>query len=347
MGALSWMRLPAAAFLLVAVMEATYPAGAQNLNDLLRIFGGDKQRAARQAQAEWRRLPPAEVACIDQRMRRKGSGVEALIRRGVKPSATRLIELRSSCREFVGGVQVDTAPALARDAAGSPPPTVPPSNPIQPKDAGVTSAAAALRDSNVTLPSPEKTAGQVAEEQMQQGDVEPKNSVPERGTMGWPSALLFALLTIATLVGIVRYLFIRWRTTGQRTVAVSIPEKNFDGAGSTSSETTIGAAGEAVKPLADKMIQQATQTGDAVRTSMTQDSAESSSIQPTHDEGFPEIASIEGSKSSSTGNTGNTAVENVAQLAELCAKGMPSEKDFQRIKGLISQSVGSAQEQKV
>jgi hypothetical protein len=34
MGALSWMRLPAAAFLLVAVMEATYPAGAQNLNDL-------------------------------------------------------------------------------------------------------------------------------------------------------------------------------------------------------------------------------------------------------------------------------------------------------------------------
>jgi hypothetical protein len=50
------MRLPAAAFLLVAVMEATNPAGAQNLNDLLRIFGGDKQQAARQAQAEWHRL---------------------------------------------------------------------------------------------------------------------------------------------------------------------------------------------------------------------------------------------------------------------------------------------------
>jgi hypothetical protein len=87
------MRLPTAAFLVVAVTEATNPAVAQNLNDLLRIFGGDKQRAARQAQAEWRRLRPAEVACIDQRMRRKASSVEALIRRGVKPSATRLIEL--------------------------------------------------------------------------------------------------------------------------------------------------------------------------------------------------------------------------------------------------------------
>jgi hypothetical protein len=233
---------------------------------------------------------------------------------------------------------------LAGDATGSPTPTVPPNNPVEPKDAGVTSSAESLKASSVTLPSSEKTVGQVAEEQIQQGDVEPKNIVPERGIMGWLSVtFLFALLALATLVCIVRYLFIRWRTTGQRTAVMSLPEKNSDAAGSTSSETTIGAAGEAVKPLADKMIQQVTQTGDAVRTSMTQDSAESSSIQLTHEEVFPEIASIEGSESSSTGNT---PVENVAQLAELCAKGTPSEKDFQRIKGLISQSMGSAQERK-
>jgi len=73
-------------------MEATNPALAQNINDLLTIFGGEKQRAARQAQVEWRRLPPAEMACIDQRLRGKGSSVEALVRRGVKPSAVRLIE---------------------------------------------------------------------------------------------------------------------------------------------------------------------------------------------------------------------------------------------------------------
>jgi hypothetical protein len=338
------MRLPAAAFLLVAVMEATNPAGAQNLNDLLRIFGGDKQQAARQAQAEWHRLRPAEVACIDQRLRRKGSGVEALIRRGVKPSATRLIELRSSCREFAGGVQTDTAPALAGDANGSPPPIVPPSNPIEPKDAGVTSAVESLKDSSVTLPSSEKTVRRVAEEKMQ-GDVEPKNSVPERGIMGTLSAAFqFALVAIATLACVVIYLFIRWRTTGQRTVAVSLPEKNSDGAGNTPVETTIGAAREAVKTLADKTIQQPNQTGEPAGTSMTQDSAESSSIQATRDEVFPEIASIEGSESSFIGST---AVENVAQLAELCARGTPSEKDFQRIKGLISQSIGSAQERKV
>jgi hypothetical protein len=221
MGTFSWMRPLAAAFLLVAVMEAANPAGAQNLNDLLRIFGGYKQQAARQAQAEWHRLRPAEVACIDQRLRRKGSGVEALIRRGVKPSATRLIELRSSCREFAGSVQTDTAPALAGDANRSPPP-VSPSNPIEPKDAGVTSAVESLKDSIVTLPSSQETVRQVAEEQMQ-SDVEPKNSVPERGIMGTLSAAFqFALVAIATLVCVVICLFIRWRTTGQSTVAVSL-----------------------------------------------------------------------------------------------------------------------------
>ena len=342
MGKFSWMRLPAAAFLVVAVMEAANPAGAQNLNDLLRIFGGDKQRAVRQAQAEWRRLRPAEAACIDQRLRRKGSSVEALIRRGVKPSATRLIELRSSCREFVGGVQTDTAPALVGGATGSPTPTVPPSNPIEPKDAGVTSSAESLKDSSVAPPSPETTVRRVAEEQVQ-GDVEPKNSVPERGIMGWLSAVfLFVLAAIVTLVCVFIYAFIRWRTTRQRMVAMSLAENNSEGAGNTLLETTIGAAGDAMKTLAKKMIRRPNQTGKAAGTLMTPDSAES--IQPTHEEVSPAIAPFEGSESSFIDNT---AVENVAQLAELCAKGTPSEKDFQRIKGLISQSMGNAQERKV
>jgi hypothetical protein len=66
--------------ILTAVTAATNAAYAQTFNDLLTIFGRDKQRAARQAQAEWRRLLPAEMACIDQRLRRKDSSVEALIR---------------------------------------------------------------------------------------------------------------------------------------------------------------------------------------------------------------------------------------------------------------------------
>jgi hypothetical protein len=125
MGRFCSTRLKFAALTLAAGMHATNPALAQNINDLLTIFGGDRQRATRQAaQAEWRRLPPAEITCIDQRLRRKGSSVEALVRRGVKPSAGRLIELRSSCRQFVESVQTDTAPALARDATGPSTPTV-------------------------------------------------------------------------------------------------------------------------------------------------------------------------------------------------------------------------------
>jgi hypothetical protein len=101
-----WIRFSVASFLLVALMQATTPAMAQSPNEL------DRQRAARQAQAEWRRVLPAELACIDQRLRGKGSSIEALARRGVKPSAAWLTELRSSCRDFVGRVQTDNAPSL-------------------------------------------------------------------------------------------------------------------------------------------------------------------------------------------------------------------------------------------
>jgi hypothetical protein len=248
-GQTSFDEIAFGAFILIAVIEATNPALAQNINDLLTIFGGEKQRAARQAQVEWRRLPPAETACIDQRLRRKGSSVEALVRRGVKPSAARLIELRSSCRQFVEGVQTDTAPALARVATGSPMPTVPPSNPTEPNDAGVTSSA--------------ETVGRLAEEQAtQQGNVEPKDSLPESRVAWSSAAFLVAVIAIAALLGIVMYLFVRWRNTGQRTVSASatpslIPNKNLEGGEEKAPlETTIGETGEVVMPLADKLPDQ-------------------------------------------------------------------------------------------
>jgi len=121
-------RFVVAALALAAGVYVTNPALAQNINNLLRIFGDNRQRAARQASVEWRRVPPAEMACIDQRLKHKGSSTEALVRRGVTPSAARLIELRSSCRDFVESVQMDTAPLSGRDAAGSPTPTLPVDN---------------------------------------------------------------------------------------------------------------------------------------------------------------------------------------------------------------------------
>ena len=340
MGRLPSTRFAFGAFILIAVIEATNPALAQNINDLLTIFGGEKQRAARQAQVEWRRLPPAEMACVDQRLRRKGSSVEALVRRGVKPSAVRLIELRSSCRQFVEGVQTDTAPALARDATGSPMPTVPPSNPTEPNDAGVTlpSSAESPKDAGVTLSSSAELVGRVAEEQAQQGNVEPKDSLPESRVAWSSAAFLVAVIAIAALLGIVIYLFIRWRDTGQRTVSASatpgpIPNKNLEGEEEKAPlETTIGKTGEVVMPLADTLPDQ---KGQGAAISISQNSAYSSKIKSTNEEVLPDTVLIEASELSTTDSS---AVENVAQLAKLYAMGTPSEKEFQRLKGLISHS---------
>jgi hypothetical protein len=271
------MRLSVAAFFVAAVMEATTPTGAQNFNEL------DRQRAARQAQAEWRRVVPAELAFIDQRLRPKGSNIEALVRRGVKPSAAWLAELRSSCRDFVGRVQTDNAPALAGDANGSPTETISQSDPNEPKNADVTPSTESLKDSSVT-------PRQVAEEQVKQGDVEPKNRV-QRGIMEWPSAtFLFAIVTIAVLLAIVIYLFIRWRGTGRRTAAVSLPEKDSDGGGKTPLNGTIAEAGKAVGPSAVKEIQRPDETGRSAAASMSQESAHGSL--PTYGELFPEIVSM-------------------------------------------------------
>jgi hypothetical protein len=147
MSSLSSTRFAVAAFLVVAVMEATNPAAAQSFNEL------HEQRAARQAQAEWRRVLPAEIACIGQRLRRKGSSIEALVRRGVKPTAAWLIKLRSSCRDFVQGVQTDAAPWLARDTTGSPKSTIPANNSTEPTNADAKSLAHSAIESGTGEPT--------------------------------------------------------------------------------------------------------------------------------------------------------------------------------------------------
>jgi hypothetical protein len=290
MSRLASTRFAVAAVTLAAGMHVTNPTFAQNIN-VLTVFGGDRQRAARQAQAEWRRVPPAEMACIDQRLKHKGSSIEALVRRGVKPSAARLIDLRSSCRDFVESVKMDTAPALGRDATDSPTPTEPVSDP---KDADVTppSQPDSTQEAGATPTSSAESVGRVAEEQGQQGTFELKDGRPENGTMVWPSAaFLFALVALTAMLGTVIYLFIRWRNTGQGTVAVALPEMNTEGVGNTPLEPTIGSAGEVVRPLVDKMAD------EGAASSMGQDSAHSSHTQPTYGEVFREIVSTEVSES--------------------------------------------------
>ena len=275
-----------AAFLLTAVMQSTNPVLAQNITDLLTIFGGDRQRATRQAAGRMASSPPVEMACIDRGLRRKGSSIEALVRRSVKPSAARLIELRSSCRQFAVGVQTDTGPALATDAIGSSTPNVPARNSTEPKDA------------SVMPPSPAASVGQVAEVRVQQGNVEPKDSLPKSG-MAWSSAaFLVAVSAIAMLLGMVIYLFTRWRNTEQKTVAASIatdlvPDKYLEGgAEKAPSETTIGEAPEVVMPMSftstDKMIQLTDVTEQSATISMSKNCAYNNKIYSTCEEVLPD-----------------------------------------------------------
>jgi hypothetical protein len=73
---------------------------------------------------------------------------------------------------------------------------------------------------------------------------------------------------------------------------------------------------------------------------MSQNSGCSSETESTNEEILPDTVLSESSPDSSV-------VANVAELAKLCAMGTPSEKEFQRIKGLISQSLGDFQEPKL
>jgi TonB family protein len=87
------------AFLCVLPLVLSTSAFAQNANDFMRTFGGIVQQAMVQAaQAEWRRLPPNELSCVDQGLRQQGASVDALANRGVLPSDPRLRQLRANCR---------------------------------------------------------------------------------------------------------------------------------------------------------------------------------------------------------------------------------------------------------
>jgi hypothetical protein len=196
-------------------------------------------------------------------------------------------------------------------------------------------------DAGVTPPSSAGSFGQVAEDQVQQSTVELKDRLPENGLMGWLSkALLVAVIAMAVLLGAVIYLFIRWRSTGRKAVALSPPEKNSEvgiekGPEGGPLETPIG-KNNLVRPLVDRMISD--QTGQGPATSMRQNSEYSSNVETTSEVG-PNTVSIENSA------TDGSAVEDVARLAKLYAMGTPSEQEFQLLKNLIPQ--GDFQQPKV
>ncbi len=72
---------------------------AQNARDFMNVFGAIMQSAMVQAtQAEWRKLPPESVACVDETLRQRGMNVQALISSGIAPSDGRISDVVTNCR---------------------------------------------------------------------------------------------------------------------------------------------------------------------------------------------------------------------------------------------------------
>jgi hypothetical protein len=86
------------ALLLGLILVVPQGAVAQQ-REIFDLFGGMiRSGIAAATQAEWQRLPNAEVACIDGALRQRGSSINEVIRQGMVPSDPRMAGLRSGCR---------------------------------------------------------------------------------------------------------------------------------------------------------------------------------------------------------------------------------------------------------
>src|SRR5437870_5651613 len=82
-------------------------ASAQSGREIIDMFGGMLRSVIQQQViAEWRKLPPDEVTCIDENLRQKGQSLETLFQQGVYPSDPALFVIRAQCRT----ARADTPP---------------------------------------------------------------------------------------------------------------------------------------------------------------------------------------------------------------------------------------------
>ena len=82
---------------------------AQNSRDFINLFGAIMQSAMVQAtQAEWRKLPPATLTCVDETLRQRGINVQVLVNNGVNPSDTRISDVLANCRSQADLRQANT-----------------------------------------------------------------------------------------------------------------------------------------------------------------------------------------------------------------------------------------------
>jgi uncharacterized protein len=105
------MLLKSRFFVALSVMLYSAPGFAQSPNNMMQIIGGFAQVVGAQAaMTEWRKLPQAQLVCIDSALRQQGMTVDVIARQGVGPADLRLNEIRAAC---TGAVTARQAPPKA------------------------------------------------------------------------------------------------------------------------------------------------------------------------------------------------------------------------------------------
>ena len=91
--------------LLAAILGAatSAPVAAQDQRAIINLFGGLIGQAIQQSlRADWAKLPPDQVSCINFGLSRQGASLQQLISAGVPPDDPRLSGLRATCDRIAG-----------------------------------------------------------------------------------------------------------------------------------------------------------------------------------------------------------------------------------------------------
>ena len=73
-------------------------AYAQNAADMMNLFGGlMRGTIVEGARADWRKVRPPELACIEQELQKQGTSTAALTQQGVLPADARIAGIRAGC----------------------------------------------------------------------------------------------------------------------------------------------------------------------------------------------------------------------------------------------------------
>ncbi len=78
-------------------MGATRSYAQSQYNVPKRVQGVSQSAAVKAAESEWRKLPPNELACANQKLTARGDSIQSLAQRGVLPSDARVADIRAQC----------------------------------------------------------------------------------------------------------------------------------------------------------------------------------------------------------------------------------------------------------